>query len=203
MNQTGEYDYDKLQTEEDKCDKCNRAVSNDEYTVNNVKYCVDCYEMRATRCRGDDGEVIICSECGKLEPIEYTYRHKSSILCNACSYPYNWEQSLQLNYIECSCCRKMDELLMEEPYELEEDLLQEYPVEKQNALIEYAQTYKLTVNEAIEYQTQCHACGNDVEGDFSGVAHSYCRQYCFESCEAYYLPCFRKGDCKVCNSYEN
>jgi hypothetical protein len=201
MNQTGKNDYDKLQTEEDKCDKCNRAVSNDEYTVN---CCVDCYEMRPTRCRGDDGEVIICSECGKLEPVEYMYRDKSSTLCNACSYPYNWEQSLQLNYRECSCCRKMDELLMEEPYELEKDLLKQYHVEKQNDLLEYAKTYELTVAEAIDYQTHCHACGEDVEGDFSGVAHSYCKKYCFESCEIYYLPCFRKGDCKVCNNwYEN
>jgi hypothetical protein len=95
----------------------------------------------------------------------------------------------------------MDELLMEEPYE---DLLEEYHVEKQNALLEYAQTYELTVKDAIDYQTHCHACGSNVEGDFSGVAHSYCKKYCFESCEIYYLPCFRKGDCKVCNNwYEN
>lgn len=179
MNQTGEHEYDILQTEKDKCDKCNSAQSNDEYTL--------------TRCRGDDGEVIICSKCGKLEPIEYMYRNKSEALCNACSYQDSWEQSLPLNYITCRCCREM-----------EEPLMQEYSVEKQNDLMEYAQTYKLTVNEAIDYQTHCHACGKDVEGDFSGVAHSYCKKYCFESCEDYYLPCFRKGDCKVCNNwYEN
>ena len=186
MNQTGEYGDDILQTEEDKCDKCNSAQSNDEYTM--------------TRCRGDDGEVIICSKCGKLEPIEYMYRNKSEALCNECSYQDSWRLSLSLplNYIKCRCCHEMEEPLMQEPYE---DLLQEYSVEKQNDLMEYAQTYKLTVKEAIDYQTHCHACGEDVEGDFSGVAHSYCKKYCFESCEDYYLPCFRKGDCKVCNNW--
>jgi hypothetical protein len=147
MNHTINNDCDILQTEED---NCNREVYNNEYTV--------------TRCRGDDGEVIICSECGKLEPIEYMYRDKSSALCNECSYQDSLKLSLSLNYITCRCCWEMDEP--------SEELLLQYQVEKQNDLIEYAKTYKLTVKDTIEYQTHGRAgfreghCNNWYENEY-------------------------------------
>jgi hypothetical protein len=66
---------------------------------------------------------------------------------------------------------------------------------------EYARIENLTINDAIEYISSCHYCGNkEIK-----MGDDYCNKRCLELSETFWYPCFRGEDCKICSnaSYQN
>jgi len=84
-------------------------------------------------------------------------------------------------------------------YDYDEDLLAPYFEEQRQEIYRYAEKHNLTIEEAIDYQTHCHCCGNQVTNPvFDADNHQYCKKICFNHCEDYWYDCSRGEECKVC-----
>ena len=83
------------------------------------------------------------------------------------------------------------------------EMLDKYSQEEEIQLIKYCIQNNITIEQAIEYQTHCHCCGKYLENAvIDEQNHQYCNERCFEACEDYSYPCFRKGDCRVCQIWQ-
>jgi hypothetical protein len=61
---------------------------------------------------------------------------------------------------------------------------------------EYARIENLLINDAIEYISSCHYCGNkEIK-----MGDNYCNKRCLELSETFWYPCFRGEDCKICSN---
>jgi hypothetical protein len=84
-------------------------------------------------------------------------------------------------------------------YDCIQDLLAPYSEEQRQEIYKYTEEHNLTIEEAIDYQTHCHCCGNHVENAIiDSENHQYCKKICFNHCEDYWYDCFRGEECKVC-----
>lgn len=183
-----------------------------------------------SRCRGDDSptEYITCCTCGFAECEYYCYHYKSSSYCNRCALevcgiliekPNSSFNILSTVAPQTTCPQtKCDQCFVTvscEDVNWRDDgflcqrctnraeMLDKYSQEEEIKLIKYSIQNNLTIEQAIEYQTHCHCCGKYVEN--TGIDeqnHQYCSEYCFETCEDYWYPCFRKGDCRVCQIWQ-
>jgi hypothetical protein len=111
--------------------------------------------------------------------------------CESCSNETKWED--KINYVDengpwfCPKCAH------------ESDLRAPYSMDQCIALTMYAEKHNITFEEAIDYQSHCHSCGNEVkDGVFDEDNHQYCRKRCQEHCEDYWYECYRGEECKVC-----
>ena len=85
-------------------------------------------------------------------------------------------------------------------YDYIQDLLAPYSEEQRQEIYRYTEEHNLTIEEAIDYQTHCHCCGNNVENAIiDSENHQYCGKRCFDHCEDYWYKCFRGEECKVCH----
>uniref|UniRef100_A0A6C0I7L8 Uncharacterized protein n=1 Tax=viral metagenome TaxID=1070528 RepID=A0A6C0I7L8_9ZZZZ len=88
-------------------------------------------------------------------------------------------------------------------YDCDEKLLAPYSEEQREEIYKYTERHNLTIEEAIDYQTHCHCCGNEVTNPvFDADNHQYCKERCFEYCEEYRYECSRGQECRVCNLWE-
>lgn len=206
------------------CGGCHNFIENLEMTCFRGIDCLIC--NRATRCHGDDSpiEYATCDTCGFEEDALYSYRYKSTVYCNQCAIDVCGvlikkpekkfhideltitcdhcgfeEGSHYINYYKsnayCNSC-SFDMLPG-----FNEDAVQ-YSSEEQRCLRIYARENNLTIEEAIEYQTHCHNCGKYVENAvFHSESHQYCNKGCYEYCEEYWYPCYREGNCRVCDTW--
>uniref|UniRef100_A0A6C0IGK0 Uncharacterized protein n=1 Tax=viral metagenome TaxID=1070528 RepID=A0A6C0IGK0_9ZZZZ len=113
-------------------------------------------------------------------------------LCEKCNCETDWMRlrSHNNNWI---CVQCVDDT----------ELLKQYSKEQQMQLSKYAACHKISIEEAIEYQTHCHYCGTHIKNAvFDEEQHQYCNRRCWESCEDYWYPCDKGEDCRVCQIWE-
>jgi hypothetical protein len=113
-------------------------------------------------------------------------------LCEQCNYETDW-MHLRSHNNSWICTQCVDD----------NNLLQKYSKEQQIQLSKYATCHKISIEEAIEYQTHCHYCGKSVENSvFDEAEHQYCNKRCWESCEDYWYPCDKGENCRVCEIWQ-
>lgn len=119
---------------------------------------------------------------------------------------------LEEEQLEVTCDRCVSKILYNESviynqkclcegcvYDYIQDLLAPYSEEQRQEIYRYTEEHNLTIEEAIDYQTHCHCCGNHVENAIiDSENHQYCKKICFEHCEEYRYDCSRGEECKVC-----
>lgn len=66
------------------------------------------------------------------------------------------------------------------------------------AVCEYANAHQLSIDDALEYLSFCHNCGNSLDDNYDGIGHRYCSERCQYYCEDFHYTCFREGNCRVC-----
>jgi hypothetical protein len=69
---------------------------------------------------------------------------------------------------------------------------------KQQAVCEYANAHQLSIDDALEYLSECHNCGKSLDDNYDGIGHRYCSERCQYYCEDFHYTCFREGNCRVC-----
>ena len=141
------------------------------------------YEERNGGYGGNEGGYFLEQE-QEEEVVDYT------VTCERCVseilYKYSVKYNEQLFCEECA-------------YDYREELLGPYSEEQRQEIYRYAEKHNLTTEEAIDYQTHCHCCGNQVSNPvFDAENHQYCKKRCFEHCEEYRYDCSRGEECKVC-----
>jgi hypothetical protein len=109
--------------------------------------------------------------------------------CDSCNDETKWEDIIYCQDGPWLCPGCADEF---------KDSITPYSADQCRSLRMYACEYKLTMREAIDYQTHCHCCGKEVKDGFDEISHQYCKKKCFEYCEDYWYPCYREAGCKVC-----
>ena len=109
--------------------------------------------------------------------------------CDSCNAETKWEDVIYCEDGPWLCPGCADEF---------KDSITPYSADQCRSLRMYACEYKLTMREAIDYQTHCHSCGKEVKDGFDEINHQYCKKKCFEYCEDYWYPCYREAGCKVC-----
>ena len=123
---------------------------------------------------------------------------------------------LEEEQLEVTCDRCVSKILYNESviynqkclcegcvYDYIQDLLAPYSEEQRQEIYRYTEEHNLTIEEAIDYQTHCHCCGNHVENAIiDSENHQYCGKRCFNHCEDYWYECFRGEECKVCKIWE-
>jgi hypothetical protein len=79
---------------------------------------------------------------------------------------------------------------------------QSFTSQQEDAICKYAHTHGLSIDDALDYLSSCHHCGNNVDDNFDGTGHRYCNSRCQGYCEDFHNPCLRNGPgysgCKVC-----
>ena len=209
------YDYDSLLTDE------NAAILTDENATEIDPEFIERLPVSRSYCDDPSSEIITCANCQQFESMNYSYTHDSNTTyCGDCALQLfnkvvykparmSITTDIVINLYECHrcgiktyqqfnaipCCHKCAHF---------ETLLHNYTAEEQHELVLYANEYNLTIEESIEYQTQCHACSKELPSIFAQIDHEnhrYCSKWCFESSEEYYIPCFRKDGCLVCNTW--
>lgn len=178
-----------------------------------------------TRSRCDDNpqtKYITCGNCGEEDCEYHSYKYNSSVYCNKCEFEVCGEKPKSVikrepKIFECTLCtdnhdwedrHMVDGDLFCEPcyWHLETRpnplLFYHYSTKATYQLAIYADKHKLTMDEALNYKTHCHCCGKNVETElFDETNHQYCGKRCWDTCEEYRYPCFRKGDCRVCDNW--
>lgn len=72
------------------------------------------------------------------------------------------------------------------------------PVEHTNDCIsKNMQSYNTTKEEAREYESHCHNCGDNI-----CIGHKYCGKGCFKFIEDFRYDCFWGKSCKMCNTHK-
>jgi hypothetical protein len=66
------------------------------------------------------------------------------------------------------------------------------------AVCEYANAHQLSIDDALEYLSECHNCGKSLDDNYDGIGHRYCSERCQYYCEDFHYTCFREGNCRVC-----
>jgi len=119
------------------------------------------------------------------EDVDYT------VTCERCVSKILYNDSIQYNeQLLCEGCA----------YDYDEELIGLYSEEQRQEIYRYAEKHNLNIEEAIDYQTHCHCCGNQVTNPvFDAENHQYCKKRCFEHCEDYRYYCYRGEECKVCD----
>ena len=69
--------------------------------------------------------------------------------------------------------------------------------EYEQDIMTHADNYNLSISDAVEYLKTCHHCGNS-DIPFASV---YCNERCQDYSIVYCYPCYRKGDCKMCDNW--
>jgi len=140
------------------------------------------YEERNGGYGGNDGGYY--PKEGEEGVVDYT------VTCERCVSEILYNDSVKYN----------EQLFCEEcAYDYREELLGVYSEEQRQEIYRYAEKHNLTTEEAIDYQTHCHCCGNeDTTPVFDGDNHQYCNKRCFNHCEDYWYECYRGEECKVC-----
>ena len=203
-------------------DPCIEDEINEYYHSNDFALCDLC--KLSTICNDlvvHDKDKLICSECDyQLRAIE-AYQQEQEQEQEAYQEK-QFEDYLRLNsfedeesdhpeFADCEACNKSTKWheLMSHKNQwfcggctYDALILNEYTEEQQSQLINYAEEYNISIEEAIEYQTHCHYCGNNVDDIFDHRQHQYCNKRCWESCEDYWYPCHKEGDCKVCSIWQ-
>jgi hypothetical protein len=169
-------------------------------------------------CDDPSWESITCANCQQFESANYSYTHDFDTYCCDCALKlFNkvvWKPArmckpldIEVTLDECQHCEnyttnQFNDIPCCYNCVYIETLLQNYTVEERTELVLYANDYNLTIEQAIEYQTQCHACSKEISStQFDHDNHRYCSKWCFDSSEEYYISCFRKGDCLVCDTW--
>ena len=188
------------------------------------EFCNDLLDLPVnTRSRCDDTpptKYITCCNCGAEESEYSSYHYKSSVYCNKCACEVCGQKpkstfKVEPKTFECTLCtdnhdwqdrNMVDGNLFCGPcyWHLElqpkPTLFGQYSSEEKMQLARYAEEHNLTMEEALDYQTHCHCCGKIVENAVFDENHQYCGERCWVTCEEYRYPCFKKGDCKVCET---
>jgi hypothetical protein len=144
--------------------------------------------IQACHCCGDQiqnfGDEFCSDKCGiyfEYECPKCIYK-QCGLVCKICIYNENTEES---------------------DASLPVASLPDASLPDAQALSKYAETHNITIEEAIDYQTHCHCCGNHIANAvFDEVNHQYCNKRCFEHCEDYWYECYRQAECKVCGIWE-
>lgn len=71
----------------------------------------------------------------------------------------------------------------------------EYDFDEQELIYNYANNYRISIQQAAIYLESCHSCGRDLK-----FGQEYCNKQCAEYCEVYLNPCFRGESCLVCDT---
>jgi hypothetical protein len=152
-----------------------------------------------------------CEQYFNNDYAECIYK-QSDLACKLCIYN---DKTVTDDYT-ISCDRCLSETLYNDSvihneqlfcegcaHEYEKELLAPYSEEQAAELSKYAEKHNLTIKEAIDYQSHCHCCGNEVTNPvFDENNHQYCKKRCFEHCEDYRYECSRGKECKVCEIWE-
>ena len=64
------------------------------------------------------------------------------------------------------------------------------------AVCEYANAHQLSIDDALEYLSECHNCGKSLDDNYDGIGHRYCSERCQYYCEDFHYTCFREGNCR-------
>ena len=123
-----------------------------------------------------------------------TFSDDYTVTCDRCLSETLYNDSVNYNeQLFCEGCA----------HEYDKELLAPYSEEQVVELSKYAEKHNLTIEEAIDYQSHCHCCGNEVTNPvFDEKTHQYCKKRCFEHCEDYRYDCSRGEECKVCEIWE-
>ena len=207
------------------CNMCLKKLTNHEgYGDENEIWCNLCAEEAPSHCNNSTPlQYITCCTCGFVECEYYSYRYKCSTYCNKCAFEVCGKQiekpkfaftRIKEKTFECALCTENIEWedrnmvdgnmfcttcywhLEMQP---KPNLFCQYSNDENAQLARYGNEHNLKMEEALDYQTHCHCCGKFLENPvFDEKNHQYCKERCWETCEEYRYPCFKKGDCKVC-----
>jgi len=154
-----------------------------------------------------------CEQYFNNDYAECIYK-QSDLVCKMCIYNDKPLASLDDDGYTITCDRCLSETLYNDSVIHNEQLFCEgcaheydkdaqYSEEQAAELSKYAEKHNLTIEEAIDYQSHCHCCGNEVTNPvFDKNNHQYCKKRCFEHCEDYRYECSRGEECKVCEIWE-
>jgi len=136
----------------------------------------------------EEAVVAVVEELEEALEVDYT------VSCERCLSEILYKESVKYNeQLFCEGCA----------YDYDEELLGPHSEEQRREIYKYAEQHNLTIEEAIDYQTHCHCCGNEVTTPvFDADNHQYCKERCFEYCGEYRYECSRGQECRVCNLWE-
>ena len=213
------------------CGGCHNFIENLEMTCFRGIDCLICNRATRCNGDDTPIDYVTCQTCGSEEDELYSYRYKSTVYCNKCAMDVCGvlitkpeqkfhvdeptvtcdhcgfeEGSYYINYYNSNAyCNSCSYDILQGFNQVKEDdhPFNLYSQEEKISLILYARKNDLMIEEAIEYQTHCHNCGKYVENAvFDSDFHQYCNKRCYEYCEEYRYPCYREGNCRVCDFHQ-
>jgi len=165
----------------------------------------------------DHPEFANCEDCGVETKWDDLMCHKGQWFCASCTCDalmIDIQAEEEMNHPEFDNCEhcgietKWDDLMCHEGQwfcggcTYDALLLNEFTKFERSQLYKYADYHKITIDEAIYYQTYCHCCGIKLKNRMiDDKKNAYCNKRCQESCEYYQQVCHKEAECRVCTTW--